>query len=142
MKLRNSYRRICARRTARVKQSTGMNRAWTIQLHPRLGQVKLNYYQYRHLPKSTEGVSLHLNNLAAKKAGAEVPRALHDQEDPQKHTRTPLRKRNAKLQSRTGNLWRFVPSCSQYREQEQLCSAKLGEEISTVQLVTINKKGA
>jgi len=46
------------------------------------------------------------------------------------------------LRSRTGNLWRSVPSCSQYREQEQLCGAKLGEGIVTTQLVTINKKGA
>jgi hypothetical protein len=36
----------------------------------------------------------------------------------------------------------LVPSCSQYREQEQFCGAKLGEEIVTAQLVTINKKGA
>jgi hypothetical protein len=44
--------------------------------------------------------------------------------------------------SRKGNLRRFVPGCSQYREQEQLCGAKLGEGIVTAQLVTINKKGA
>jgi hypothetical protein len=43
---------------------------------------------------------------------------------------------------RTGNLWRFVPSCSQYREQEQLCSGNLGEGIITAQLVTVNKEGA
>jgi uncharacterized protein YjbI with pentapeptide repeats len=42
--------------------------------------------------------------------------------------------------SGTGNLRRFVPSCSQYREQEQLCGAKLGEGIVTAQLVTIKQE--
>ncbi len=76
-------------------------------------------------------------------AGAEVPRALHDQDDRRYlHAHfcgSGTRRCN---RSRTGNLRRFVPSCSQYREQEQLCGAKLGQGIFTTQRVTVIKKGA